>query len=122
MPQRRFCSVGGNRRSISAQVIPINESGKLLEAYNIRLDENCVVDMKFLHSPLGGRPLLAVLSEDTRRARHIKTYEVGLREKVSTSELRRFNKYGGGQPEHMKHSLEPSAHQLHGCQSSGGSH
>jgi DNA damage-binding protein 1 len=65
------------------QVIPINEAGKLQEAYNIRLDENCVVDLKFLHSPLGGRPLLAVLFEDTRRARHIKTYEVALREKVS---------------------------------------
>lgn len=38
--------------------------------------------MKFLYSPLGGRPLLAVLYEDTRRARHIKAYEVGLREKV----------------------------------------
>jgi DNA damage-binding protein 1 len=65
------------------QVIPINEAGKLQEAYNIRLDENCVVDLKFLHSPLGGRPLLAVLYEDTRRARHIKTYEVALREKVT---------------------------------------
>lgn len=40
------------------------------------------MDLKFLHSPLGGRPLLAVLYEDTRRARHIKTYEVALREKV----------------------------------------
>ena len=69
--------------SFTVQVIPINEAGKLQEAYNIRLDENCVVDLKFLHSPLGGRPLLAVLYEDTRRARHIKTYEVALREKVS---------------------------------------
>lgn len=69
-------------QTFAAQVIPINEAGKLQEAYNIRLDENCVVDMKFLHSPLGGRPLLAVLYEDTRRARHIKTYEVALREKV----------------------------------------
>ena len=41
-----------------------------------------MVDLKFLHSPLGGRPLLAVLYEDTRKARHIKTYEVALREKV----------------------------------------
>ncbi len=40
------------------------------------------MDLKFLHTPAGARPTLAVLFEDTRRARHIKTYEVGLREKV----------------------------------------
>lgn len=66
------------------QVIPIHDDGKLLEAYNIRLEEQCVVDLKFLHTPPAGRPTLAVLFEDTRKARHVKTYEVGLRDKVGS--------------------------------------
>ena len=62
------------------QVIPIDEKGQLHEASNIRIDELNVLDMKFLEATL--KPTLVVLYQDSKEARHIKTYEVNLKDKV----------------------------------------
>lgn len=53
----------------------------MMEAFNIRLDEAKVIDMAFLHNC--SVPTIAVLFEDTKEQRHIKTYEINMREKVS---------------------------------------
>ena len=62
------------------QIIPIVD-GALQEAFNVRLDELKVLDLAFLHGC--AVPTLAVLFEDTKEQRHIKTYQVSLRDKVS---------------------------------------
>lgn len=64
-----------------AQVIPVNDSGQLGEAFNLRLDDLTVLDLTFLHTPSARRPLLAVLSQDQKRAHHLRTYEVHILEK-----------------------------------------
>jgi DNA damage-binding protein 1 len=56
------------------QIIPISRTGALCEAFNVRLDELKVLDIAFLHN--SRYPTVAVLYEDTREGRHIKTYEV----------------------------------------------
>lgn len=63
------------------KVIPILSSGALGEAFNIRLDEFEVLDLSFLHVAAGEKPVLAVLYEDLRKARHIKTYVVSVADK-----------------------------------------
>lgn len=63
------------------KVIPIDERGELQEAFTMRLEELMVIDLAFLHAGGGGAPLLAVLYEDTKEQRHVKTYEVSLRDK-----------------------------------------
>jgi DNA damage-binding protein 1 len=65
------------------QVIPIDEKGQLHEAFNMRIDELNVLDMKFLEGTL--KPTLVVLYQDSKDARHIKTYEVNLKDKVQLS-------------------------------------
>lgn len=61
------------------KVIPINSKNQLSEAFNIRLEELQVLDIKFLY---GCRcPTIAVLYQDNKDARHVKTYEVLLKEK-----------------------------------------
>lgn len=62
------------------QVIPIDEKGQLHEAFNMRIDELNVIDMIFLEGC--AKPTIAVLYQDNKDARHIKTYEVVLKEKV----------------------------------------
>jgi hypothetical protein len=62
------------------QVIPIDDKGQLHEAFNMRIDELNVIDMKFLEGC--AKPTIAVLYQDTKDARHIKTYEVVMKEKV----------------------------------------
>ncbi len=66
------------------QVIPIDNDGQLHEAFNMRIDELNVLDMRFLEGTL--KPTLVVLYQDSKEARHIKTYEVNLKEKASSSE------------------------------------
>ena len=62
------------------QVIPIDNDGQLHEAFNMRIDELNVLDMRFLEGML--KPTLVVLYQDSKEARHIKTYEVNLKEKA----------------------------------------
>lgn len=64
---------------VHLQVIPM-DNGNLTEAFNIRLEELHVIDMAFLHGC--SVPTLAVLYEDTKHARHIKTYTVITKTKV----------------------------------------
>eukprot|EP00271_Cylindrocystis_brebissonii_P010251 TRINITY_DN26392_c0_g1_i1.p1 TRINITY_DN26392_c0_g1~~TRINITY_DN26392_c0_g1_i1.p1 ORF type:complete len:1092 (+),score=241.19 TRINITY_DN26392_c0_g1_i1:211-3486(+) len=61
------------------KVIPIDSKGLLKEAFNIRLEELSVLDMKFLYGC--AKPTIAVLYQDTKEARHVKTYEIQLKEK-----------------------------------------
>ena len=69
-----------------AQVIPIGESGQLAEAFNIRLEELNVIDLKFLHGC--AKPTLALLHQDPKNARHLRTYVVDLRAKARASPRR----------------------------------
>ena len=62
------------------KVIPATPSGALdKEAFNIRLEELQVIDLVFLHGL--PKPTLALLYEDNKEARHLKTYEVHVKEK-----------------------------------------
>ncbi|XP_022762655.1 DNA damage-binding protein 1a-like [Durio zibethinus] len=61
------------------KVIPFDNKGQLKEAFNIRLEELQVLDIKFLHGC--SKPTIVVLYQDNRDARHVKTYEVALKEK-----------------------------------------
>ncbi|KAL3687828.1 hypothetical protein R1sor_014137 [Riccia sorocarpa] len=61
------------------KVIPIDNKGQLKEAFNIRLEELQVLDIKFLYGC--SKPTIAVLYQDNKDARHVKTYEVQLKEK-----------------------------------------
>jgi len=66
------------------QIIPIVD-GALQEAFNVRLDELKVLDLAFLHGC--AVPTLAVLFEDTKEQRHIKTYQVSVKDKVSREQV-----------------------------------
>lgn len=59
------------------KVIQANPSGQFDgEAFNIRLEELKVIDLKFLYN--FQKPTLALLYQDSKGARHLKTYEVAL--------------------------------------------
>ena len=63
------------------KVIPVSEDGSFGEAFNIRLDELKVIDVKFLnHTEM---PSIAVLFEDTKEKRHIRTYMINVGSKES---------------------------------------
>ena len=58
------------------KIIPMDSAGKFDQAFNIRLNELKVIDIKFLYcSPV---PTIAVLFEDTKEQRHVKTYCVNI--------------------------------------------
>nr|CAB3464268.1 unnamed protein product [Digitaria exilis] len=61
------------------KVIPFDNKGQLKEAFNIRLEELQVLDIKFLHGCV--KPTVVVLYQDNKDARHVKTYEVALKDK-----------------------------------------
>uniref|UniRef100_A0A1J3EVB7 DNA damage-binding protein 1a n=1 Tax=Noccaea caerulescens TaxID=107243 RepID=A0A1J3EVB7_NOCCA len=61
------------------KVIPFDNKGQLKEAFNIRLEELQVLDIKFLFGC--AKPTIAVLYQDNKDARHLKTYEVSLKDK-----------------------------------------
>ena len=62
------------------KVIPAGADGKLSpESFNIRLEELKVLDIAFLHGM--PKPTLALLFEDNKEGRHLKTYEVSTRDK-----------------------------------------
>jgi len=60
------------------KILPI-EGLSFKEAYNVRLDVNRFLDIKFLYGC--ARPTLCLLYEDARRFRHIRTFVVDSREK-----------------------------------------
>lgn len=61
------------------KVIPFDNKGQLKEAFNIRLEELQVLDIKFLYGC--SKPTIVVLYQDNKDARHVKTYEVSLKDK-----------------------------------------
>eukprot|EP01018_Ginkgo_biloba_P003844 Gb_36569 [translate_table: standard] len=61
------------------KVIPFDNKGQLKEAFNIRLEELQVLDIKFLYGC--SKPTIGVLYQDNKDARHLKTYEVVLKDK-----------------------------------------
>lgn len=56
------------------QVIPLNDKCSVSVAVNMRLEELQVLDLAWLYGC--ARPTLAVLYEDSKQSRHVKTYEV----------------------------------------------
>eukprot|EP00126_Sphaerothecum_destruens_P012593 Sdes_comp21582_c0_seq1m20185 len=60
------------------KVIPIVSDGYLREAFNMRLEELQVLDIKFLYGC--AKPTLAILFEDAKDCRNVRTYEVNLRD------------------------------------------
>ncbi|XP_047054864.1 DNA damage-binding protein 1-like isoform X1 [Lolium rigidum] len=61
------------------KVIPFDNQGQLKEQLNIRLQELLVLDIKFLYGC--EIPTVAVLYQDNKDARHVKTYEIALEDK-----------------------------------------
>ena len=55
------------------------DANGLKDAFNLPLEENRIIDIKFLHGCI--RPTLCILYEDNRRSRHVKTSGIDLREK-----------------------------------------
>ena len=51
------------------------------EAFNIRVDELQVLSMEFLYDC--PRPTVALLYHDNKDVRHLRTYEISLKDKVS---------------------------------------
>ena len=61
------------------KIIPISSrNGNLQDAINLRLEELHVIDIKFLETQ---KPTVAVLYQDQREMRHVKTYEISIKEK-----------------------------------------
>ncbi|XP_071476122.1 DNA damage-binding protein 1-like [Diadema antillarum] len=60
------------------KVIPLDRDNKELKAFNIRLEELNVIDVQFLYGCQ--QPTIVFLHQDPQ-GRHVKTYEVNLREK-----------------------------------------
>ncbi|XP_072033765.1 DNA damage-binding protein 1-like [Amphiura filiformis] len=60
------------------KVIPLDRDNKELKAFNIRLEELNVIDVQFLH---GCQVPTIVFVHQDPHGRHVKTYEINLREK-----------------------------------------
>jgi len=60
------------------KIIPIDKEGRLLgtEVYNLRLEELLIIDIKILSGT--NKPTIVILYQDTKEARHVKTYEIDL--------------------------------------------
>ena len=79
------------------KIIPCEGArGELREAFNVRLEEQGVIDVVFLHPPSSSpssssgagpssasssKPVIALLHEDASGQRHVRTYEVDCRER-----------------------------------------
>ena len=62
------------------QIIPMDSMG-FHEAFNIRVDELQVLSIEFLYDC--PRPTVALLYHDNKDARHLRTYEISLKDKVT---------------------------------------
>ncbi|XP_067655980.1 DNA damage-binding protein 1-like isoform X1 [Haliotis asinina] len=60
------------------KVIPLDRDNRELKAFNIRLEELTVIDMQFLH---GCSTPTVILVHQDQHGRHVKTYEISLRDK-----------------------------------------
>ncbi|KAL5220246.1 hypothetical protein ABZP36_024959 [Zizania latifolia] len=77
-----------------AGVIPIGNEGHLNEAFDIRLEELIVLDIKFLYGC--ATPTIALLYQDFQDARHVKIYEVALKDKAFVEGLWSWNNLDKG--------------------------
>lgn len=65
---------------VSMQVIPMDSMG-FQEAFNIRVDQLQVLSMELLYDC--PRPTVALLYQDNKDARHLRTYEISIKDKVT---------------------------------------
>ncbi|KAK7098349.1 DNA damage-binding protein 1-like isoform X2 [Littorina saxatilis] len=63
------------------KVIPLDKDNKELKAFNVRLEELSVIDIQFLHCC--NHPTVALIHQD-HHGRHVRTYEISLRDKEFT--------------------------------------
>ena len=56
------------------------DSAGFHEAFNIRVDELQVLSMEFLYNC--ARPTVALLYHDNKDVRHLRTYEISIKDKV----------------------------------------
>ena len=61
------------------KVIPVDSKGHLKDAFNIRLEELQVLDIQFLHG--FQNPTIVILYQDPKEMRHVKTYEISIKDK-----------------------------------------
>ena len=64
------------------QIIPVDNRGQLSEAYNARIDELKVLDIAFLTGSESAATV-AVLYQDNKGARHVKSYAIDAPRKAS---------------------------------------
>eukprot|EP00291_Cryptomonas_curvata_P008383 CAMPEP_0172198090 /NCGR_PEP_ID=MMETSP1050-20130122/27879_1 /TAXON_ID=233186 /ORGANISM="Cryptomonas curvata, Strain CCAP979/52" /LENGTH=486 /DNA_ID=CAMNT_0012874843 /DNA_START=773 /DNA_END=2230 /DNA_ORIENTATION=- len=76
-PERRL--IGLHLYDGFFKVIPIDPKGSLKEAFNIRLEELQVIDLQFLYGC--AVPTILLLYQDPKEMRHLKTYEISIKEK-----------------------------------------
>lgn len=54
---------------------------EMKEAFNIKIEELCIHDIAFIHASPLPHPVLAILYQDSKENRHLKTYQVLTKEK-----------------------------------------
>ncbi|CAB4306932.1 unnamed protein product [Prunus armeniaca] len=91
------------------KVIPFDNKGQLKEAFNIRLEELQVLDIQFLYGC--SKPTIVVLYQDNKDARHVKTYEVALKDKDFVESITRA--YGRVDADGSRYLLGDHAGLLH---------
>lgn len=80
-PQNRM--IGMHLYDGHLKILPIQPNGAFSEAFDLRLpDVTRLIDLKFLDTTnTNGKPLICMLFEDDKFARHIKTYTIDARDK-----------------------------------------
>lgn len=69
------------------KIIPFEKDSKLKEAFNVRLeDASTIVDLKLLDgtkkkTATGDAPVVALIFQDNKNARHLRTFSVAFKEK-----------------------------------------
>jgi DNA damage-binding protein 1 len=76
-PERRL--IGLHLYDGFFKVIPVDSKGHLKDAFNIRLEELQVLDIQFLHG--FANPTIVLLYQDSKEMRHVKTYEISIKDK-----------------------------------------
>ena len=76
-PERRL--IGLHLYDGFFKVIPVDSKGQLKDAFNLRLEELQVLDIQFLHG--FSTPTIVILYQDPKEMRHVKTYEISIKDK-----------------------------------------
>lgn len=67
------------------QIIPMDDAGQMTETFNLRLEELSVIALQFLSGC--AKPTIALLCEDVKHQRHVKTYEILVKDKVGRAKM-----------------------------------